>query len=417
MTEPVDIAADFRADEEGLARALDELLRCHSDGDGPTRPDVMLKLPPALPEAGLGGQAALRALTPTLAGAVRMGHPGFFAHMDPPTPWFAWAATQWAAAFNQNLLHPETGPVARGLERQVIAWLAPPFGMDGGHMVPGSSIANLTALWAARELRGVRTVVASELAHLSVNKAAHILGLELVLVPSDAEHRLRVDALPNCDWTSTALVLTAGTVASGAIDPLGVPIAPAWLHIDAAWAGPLRLTRAYGRMLDGVERADSISVSGHKWLFQPKESALVLFRDTDAAHEALSFGGGYLATPNVGLLGSHGGTALPLAATLLAWGRAGLERQLDHCLQLAVALAERIADEPTLELWQPPVSGIVLWRPVEREARAVQAALVRAFVSVTEVRGETWLRSVAANPCADPNLVVGEVLAAMRQLG
>jgi L-2,4-diaminobutyrate decarboxylase len=170
-------------------------------------------------------------------------------------------------------------------------------------------------------------------------------------------------------------------------------------------------------LLDGVERADSVSVSAHKWLFQPKESALVLFRDSDAAHEALSFGGGYLAAPNVGMLGSRGGTALPLAATLLAWGRAGPERQLDHCLQLAVALAERIADEPTLELWQPPVSGIVLWRPVDREARAVQAALVRAFVSVTEVRGETWLRSVAANPCADPNLVVGEVLAAMRQLG
>jgi hypothetical protein len=59
MTEPVDIAADFRADEEGLARALDELLRWHSDADGPTRPDVTLKLPPAVPEAGLGGQAAL----------------------------------------------------------------------------------------------------------------------------------------------------------------------------------------------------------------------------------------------------------------------------------------------------------------------------------------------------------------------
>jgi glutamate/tyrosine decarboxylase-like PLP-dependent enzyme len=60
----------------------------------------------------------------------------------------------------------------------------------------------------------VRTAVASELANLSVNKAAYILGLELALVPGDAEHRLRVDALPSCDWTTTALLLTAGTVAS-----------------------------------------------------------------------------------------------------------------------------------------------------------------------------------------------------------
>jgi L-2,4-diaminobutyrate decarboxylase len=416
MTEIVDITADFRADEQGLARALAELLHWHCDAEGPTRPDVLLELPPALPETGLGGQAALGALTPSLAGAVHMGHPGFFAHMDPPTPWFAWAATQWSAAFNQNLLHPETAPVARELERRVVDWLAPPFGMDGGHLVPGSSIANLTALWAARELRGVRTVVASEFAHLSINKAARILGLELVLVPSDRGHLLRVDALPSCDWETTALVLTAGTVASGAIDPLHVGIAPAWLHVDAAWAGPLRLTGTYGRLLDGVEQADSVSVSGHKWLFQPKESALVFFRDSDSAHEALSFGGGYLAAPNVGLLGSHGATALPLAVTLLAWGRAGLEQHLEHCLQLAMALAERIADEPTLELWRLPVSGIVLWRPVKCDARAVQAALVRAFVSATEIRGETWLRSVAANPLADPNLVVDDVLAAMRRL-
>jgi L-2,4-diaminobutyrate decarboxylase len=71
--------------------------------------------------------------------------------MDPPTPWFTWAATQWAAAFNQNLVHPYPAPVARRLERQVIGWLASAFGMDGGHMVPGSSVANLTALWAARK--------------------------------------------------------------------------------------------------------------------------------------------------------------------------------------------------------------------------------------------------------------------------
>jgi L-2,4-diaminobutyrate decarboxylase len=86
-------------------------------------------------------------------------------------------ATLWNASLNQNLLHPDVAPVARDIEAQVIGWLAPLFGMDGGHMTPGSTVGNLTALWAARELRGVKRVVASEGAHLSIGKAAHILGL------------------------------------------------------------------------------------------------------------------------------------------------------------------------------------------------------------------------------------------------
>jgi glutamate/tyrosine decarboxylase-like PLP-dependent enzyme len=65
------------------------------------------------------------------------------------------------AAVNQNLLHPDTGPVARLLEPLVVGWLAPVFGMGGGHLVPGSTLANLTALWAARDLAGARTVVTS----------------------------------------------------------------------------------------------------------------------------------------------------------------------------------------------------------------------------------------------------------------
>lgn len=90
-----------------------------------------------------------------------------------------WGAAAWAAAMNQNLLHPDSAPTARHLERTVIDWLAPAFGMDGGHLVPGSTVTNLTALWAARELSGARRVVVSAAAHVSVAKAAQILGLGL----------------------------------------------------------------------------------------------------------------------------------------------------------------------------------------------------------------------------------------------
>jgi L-2,4-diaminobutyrate decarboxylase len=330
--------------------------------------------------------------------------------MDPPTPWMTWAAALWSAAFNQNLLHTDTAPAARELERRVVDWLAPPFGMDGGHLVPGSTVANLTALWAAREVKGVRTVVASELAHLSVRKAAQILGLEMREMASGEDHRMVADAA--LDLSTTAVVLTAGTVAAGAIDPLDAFPAAAWRHVDAAWGGPLRLTR-HAALLDGIERADSVSFSAHKWLFQPKESGVVLFKDAERAHAALSFGGGYLAVPNVGVLGSHGATALPLAATILAWGREGIADRVERCMELAGALAERIQDEPKLELFAPPTTGVVLWRPRHADAREVRSRMRGAFVSLTDVKGETWLRSVAANPHADPGRVVDSVLAAV----
>jgi len=404
----------FAVDEAGLSLAV----RLLADSAGwirdpsPVPASVALPLPPKLPEQGVGPADALRTLAaPVLGGASRLGDPGFFAHMDPPTPWVTWAAAMWAASRNQNLLHPDTAPAARPLEQLAVSWLAPEFGMDGGHLVPGSSVANLTALWAARELRGVREVVCSQLAHLSVRKAAHILGLRYRALPVDGDHRVSLDRAG--DLSSAALVLTAGTVTSGAVDPLGSDLGSAWVHVDAAWAGPLRLCRAHAAILDGVERADSVSVSAHKWLFQPKECALVLFRQAAPAHEALSLGGGYLSVPNVGVLGSHGSAALPLVATLLAWGRAGMAARIEHCMRLAGELADQVASQPRLELFRRPVTGVVLWRPAGADPAEVRGRLTQSFMSVADVAGQRWFRSVAANPMADPRRVVEDVVAAL----
>jgi L-2,4-diaminobutyrate decarboxylase len=116
--------------------------------------------------------------------ACRLDAPTAFAHMDPPTPWLTWAMALWNSSLNQNLLHSATAPVARHIEEKVIAWLAPFFGMQGGHMTPGSTMANLTALWSARECAGVAEVVTSGNAHLSIAKAAHLLGLRYRSLPS-----------------------------------------------------------------------------------------------------------------------------------------------------------------------------------------------------------------------------------------
>jgi len=400
---------DFVPDVEGLTDALRRLVELRGAPGRPhVDPETALDLPAALPDVGVGGRAALEQLAaPALEQASRLDHPGFLAHMDPPTPWMTWATAAWAAAVNQNLLHPDTAPTARSLEALVIGWLAPAFGMGGGHLVPGSTVANLTALWAARELTGARRVIASSAAHLSIAKAARILGLDLVQVPVDERQRLRGDRLPD-DVRDGVLVLTAGTVATGAIDPLDAGRDAAWRHVDAAWAGPLRLSGHAG-LLDGIETADSVAVSAHKWLYQPKESGLVLFRDPDAAHDALSFAGGYLAAPNVGLLGSHANAALPLAATLLAWGRAGLGRRIEADMALAARLAELISDAPEFDLWASPVTGVVNWRPHGQDPATVRSRLRDAWVSLAEIAGDSWFRSVAANPLADPDHVVAAV--------
>jgi L-2,4-diaminobutyrate decarboxylase len=400
---------DFAPDADGLQDALRRLVEARSAPGTPhVDPGVALDLPGELPETGLGGRIALERLAgAALEQVSRLDHPGFFAHMDPPTPWMAWAASSWAAAMNQNLLHPDTAPSARELELLVIGWLAPAFGMRGGHLLPGSTLANLTALWAARDLTGARRVVCSTAAHLSIPKAAHILGLDLVQVPVDDHQQLRLDLLPD-DLSDTVLVLVAGTVATGAIDPLSAGPGAAWRHVDAAWAGPLRLSRHAG-LLEGIETADSVAVSAHKWLYQPKDSALVLFREPQPAHDALSFGGSYLAAPNVGLLGSHANTALPLAATLLAWGRAGVAGRIEADMALAEKLADLVADSDEMELWRRPVTGVVNWRPCSDPPEQVRSRLRGAWISLADIGGSTWFRSVAANPRADPRRVLNAV--------
>ncbi|KAF0654269.1 L-2,4-diaminobutyrate decarboxylase [Cyanobium sp. Copco_Reservoir_LC18] len=318
----------------------------------------------------------------------------------------------WDASLNQNLLHEMTSPFATQAEERVVSWLTPYFGMQGGHVCSGSTIANLTALWAARDSSGVQMVVTSEAAHLSIDKACRLLGLQLVKVPVDSLGRLDREQLP--DLNDACLVLTAGTTAMGSIDPLDLIGAARWTHVDAAWAGPLRLSPAHASKLEGIEAADSVAVSAHKWLFQPKDSALVMFRELEAANAAISFGGGYLAKPNVGVQGSRSAAAIPLLATLLAWGRTGLARRLDHLMEVAESLADAIEGSERLELWGRPQTAINVFRPVDRQTDAFVAALPKGMLSTCVLDGETWARSVAANPSVDIDGVIRSVLVASR---
>ncbi len=385
---------EFALDPHGLQQAIDWMGREFSTLES-------LDLPTHLPQLGMGSLAALNSLAPSiLGGAAGLGKATSFAHMDPPTPWITWALTLWNASLNQNLLHPATSPVAGDIEKRVVDWLTPFFGMDGGHMTPGSTVANLTALWSARECAGISEVIASEGAHLSIAKAAHILGLTYKSIPINAQGSIDAAQLP-VNLSQSALVLTAGTTSTGAVDALDLAGKAAWTHVDAAWAGPLRLTK-HAPVLAGIDLADSVAVSAHKWLFQPKESALVLFKNTEKAHAAISFGGAYLATPNIGVLGSHGAAATALLATLLAWGQEGLAQRIEHAMKLAQHLSEFVASDERLQLYAQPQTGIVVWGPKDASLfHHIQSSLPVGSTSATTVSGVQWFRNVAANPQAD----------------
>jgi L-2,4-diaminobutyrate decarboxylase len=255
-------------------------------------------------------------------------------------------------------------------------------------------------------------------------------------------------------------VLTAGTTSAGAIDPLTstelneIRQQIKWLHIDAAWAGPLRLSSRYQSVLAGIEHADSVAVSAHKWLYQPKDSALIFFKDTQAVNPAISEGSSYLATPNVGVQGSRGAAAVSLLAMLLAWGKDGLATRIDKNMDKATKLERFIKELPSTAL-QPSnneqdaliemrvftpdgnkhSSGVVLFRPslsllqpIPQSQLAVSiednnkltaqyfSALPDGLFSTCKIGNTLWLRSVSANPNADMDKICEVIHQALKSV-
>jgi glutamate/tyrosine decarboxylase-like PLP-dependent enzyme len=265
----------------------------------------------------------------------------------------------------------------------------------------------LTALWAARDAKGIKKVIASQAAHLSIKKAARILGLTYYEVAIDAEGQLNPAQLN--DLSDACLVLTAGTTATGAIDPLEIAGQAKWTHVDAAWAGPLRLSPNHADVLDGIDRADSIAVSAHKWLFQPKESALILFREPELANSAISFSGNYLAEPNVGVQGSRSAAAIPLLATMIAWGQKGLADRIDRSMSMANVLARKLESNKDIQLYANPKTGVTVFRPLNINTQVFYERLPEGMLSTCSVENTSWLRSVAANPLADISIILSQI--------
>ena len=215
------------------------------------------------------------------------------------------------------------------------------------------------------------------------------------------------------DLSESCLVLTAGTTAAGAIDNLNITNNAAWVHVDAAWAGPLRISQKHGYLLNGLEKADSISISGHKWIFQPKDSSILLFKNTAEANQSISISAGYLSSSNIGIMGSRGAIGLPLLATLMAWGKEGLAKRLDGCMTLSDELHSHLL-ETGVYIFAKPTSGVILWRPrAPYSADEIFLRLPAGSASLATISGKKWIRHVAANPNMEIDLLCSEITTAL----
>ena len=286
----------------------------------------------------------------------------------------ALAASWMVSAWDQNAAFYVQSPTAITLEEIALEWVRDLLGLPvgtGGAVVTGATMANLTALAAARHALLARagwdaeadglfaappiTVVVGEEAHASVLKALGLLGLgrkRVVRVPVDGQGRMRADAMPHLD-AMTILCLQAGNVNTGAFDPapaltLAARAAGAWIHVDGAFGLWAAVSPDYKRLTQGFDQADSWATDAHKWPNIGYDCGIALVRDPAHLRTAMSIEASYLA------LGEHRepsdfnpelsrrARGVELWAGLRSLGRSGMaqivERTSSHARQFAAGL-------------------------------------------------------------------------------
>ncbi len=323
-----------------------------------------------------------------------------------------------AAALAQNPMLWRTSPIGTELEGVVVDWLRQALGLPAGFdglLTDTASTSSLIALAAAREAAGLDAaarglagredllgprVYASAEAHSSIEKACMTLGIGragLRRIPVDGDYRLRVDALEStiaedraAGLRPIAIVATLGTTGSTSVDPIEAIASIAereglWLHVDAAYAGAVALEPGLRGPFAGWERADSIVVNPHKWLFTPFDASLLLTRRMDRLRAAFSLVPEYLRTldragpvrdyneyqPQLG----RRFRALKLWILLRWFGLDGLRRRIVHHIELARRFAAWVDDDPDWERLAPvPFSTVCFrWRPARLRGREDEA--------------------------------------------
>lgn len=335
------------------------------------------------------------------------GHPRFFGYVaSPSTPVGAYADLL-ASALNQNVTSWRSAPAATFVEQEVVRWLASLIGYSAeGHglLTSGGSMANLNALYVAHRVKAGADIsgaglwnagppmvlYASDQVHLSITKAADVLGLgreQVRLLKADDRYRLdmrslheAVEADERRGLRPFCVVASAGTVNTGAVDPLAeiarfASTRSLWFHVDGAYGALGALDESKRPLFAGIEEADSVALDPHKWLYAPVDCGCLLFRDRELARRAFSASSSaeYIKVQeesdeesfafwDYGIELSRRFRALKIWLMLRYYGLRAVRASIAEDNSLAAYLAERIEAADDFELLAPVSLSICCFR-------------------------------------------------------
>lgn len=377
-----------------------------------------------------------------VAHSVHTAAPSFIGHMTSALPYFVLPLSKMMVGLNQNLVKIETSKAFTPLERQVLGMMHHlVYGESDsfykkwmhsanhslGAFCSGGTIANITALWIARnrllkadgDFKGVAkeglframkyygydglAILVSERGHYSLGKAADILGIGrdfLIPVKTDANNKVqsaemrRVSReLNSKNIKVMAIVGVAGTTETGNVDPLNdlADLAAelgCHFHVDAAWGGATLLSEKYRYLLSGIERADSVTIDAHKQMYVPMGAGMVVFKHPSSAH-AIEHHAEYIlrkGSKDLGsqtLEGSRPGMAMLVHACLQVIGRQGYEILINRSLDKARYFASLIKEHPEFELITEPELCLLTYRyvpaVVQRAMAGASAEKIQKF--------------------------------------
>jgi glutamate/tyrosine decarboxylase-like PLP-dependent enzyme len=433
----VDLIVDHFAEE-----------RESSVGRSPDREEMEARLREPLPEEGTAPAAVLDQIeNDILPNTMRVDHPRFFGFVPGPNNVVGVLADMLASGFNVFSGTWISGAAAAQVEMVVVDWLTSLCGLPdaaGGLFTSGGSMASVMGLAAARHARlddETEGAVAycSEQTHRSVDRALRLLGFgpdQLRRLPSDDRFRLDPGRLAEAVAADRAagrrpfcVIANAGTTNTGAVDPLPALADTAaaedlWLHVDGAYGAAAVVCERGREALEGLDRADSLTLDPHKWLFQPFEIGGVLVRDVRHLHRAFRLEAEYLEDAmgaddevnfsDYGIQLTRSFRALKLWMTLKVFGRrhvaAAVRRGFERAEQAETLLRQR----PEWTVVTPAQMGIVTFRCVPdgwtpEEVDALNGRLAAAlsqegnvFLTKTTLEGRPVLRLCPINPRTRP---------------
>ncbi|WP_375497269.1 pyridoxal-dependent aspartate 1-decarboxylase PanP [uncultured Nostoc sp.] len=367
-----------------------------------------------------------------VAHSIHTSSPRFIGHMTSALPSFVRPLAKLMTAMNQNAVKIETAKALTFCEREALAMLHRQIYnfSDGfytqhiqnnlstlGILVSGGTVANISALWCARnaslgpkdgflgvEKEGLAAaldfygykgavIIGSDLMHYSFDKAADLMGIgthSLIRIPADCNNRVNLQALRqtvidcrNQNLLIIAIVGVAGTTDSGGVDSLKdiaeiAQEANAHFHVDAAWGGPLIFSEQYRYKLAGIEKADSVTIDGHKQLYLPMGIGMVFFRNPYLASSiekqaSYTMRKGSFDLGKRALEGSRPGMALFLHAGLKLIGLKGYEFLIDEGIRKTQYMAARISAMPEFELLAEPDTNLLIYRYIPEQFRGLIA--------------------------------------------